>query len=109
MHPIFSEGFGTAAQSLQSQAALLLLNLNGIPYGVIHRLLGVNHKAIEDVENKLCKLRRDYVEATEKLIKFGDSKGWHDVEADEAMFDKRNVSNVLDVQHFIKSKNETAL
>ena len=60
-----------------------------IPPGVIHGLFGVSHKAIEEEENKLCKLRRDYVEATEKTVKFGDGKGWHDVEADEATFDKK--------------------
>ena len=45
-------------------------------------MFGTNHKALENIENKICALRQDYVEAQEKSIVFGDAKSWKDVEAD---------------------------
>ena len=45
---------------------LLLLKFNRTPQGAIHRLLGVKHKAIEDVEQKLGKLWQEFVQETEK-------------------------------------------
>ena len=54
LHPLFTDGRGTGRMSLQRQAALLFLKRNNI---AIHRLLGVNHKAIEDMETRLRSLR----------------------------------------------------
>ena len=109
LHPIFTEGTGSEAQPLQSQAALLLLKLHHVPQSTIHLLLGINHKAVEDMERKLCTLRKEYVEKVEKAITFGNGKGWQDVEADEATFDKRNIANVLEFQHLVKSKKGTIM
>ena len=49
LHPLFTEGHGGGCVSLQTQAALLFLKLNNISHAAIHRILGVNHKAIEDM------------------------------------------------------------
>jgi len=70
---------------------LLLLKLNNLSHAAIHRLLKINHKAIEDLERRLCDLRKTWVEAKEKEINFGHGKPWGDVEADEATFDKKNL------------------
>ena len=109
LHPLFTEGQGLQSQPLQSQAALLLLKLHRVPQSIIHMLLNVNHKAIEDVERKLCKLRQEHVESKEKAIQFGNGKSWVDVEADEATFDKRDISNCLEFKHLIKSPNATIM
>ena len=45
----------------------------------------------------------------EKTIMFGNGKGWQDVEADEATFDKRNIANVLEFKHLVKSKKGTIM
>ena len=50
----------------------------------IHRILAVNHKAIEDVEKK------------EQSIIFGNCKGWTDVEADEATFQSTDLKHLAD-------------
>ena len=84
---------------------MLLLKLHNVKQSSIHMLLGVNHKAVEDVERKLCRLRKEYVEAKEKEIVFGDGKGWQDVEADEATFDKRDISRSINFKHLLKDKN----
>ena len=47
LHPLFTDGGGTGRMSLR-RWALLFLKINNIPHAAIHRLLGVNHKAIED-------------------------------------------------------------
>ena len=65
LHPLFTDGRGTGRMSLQRQAALLFLKRNNI---TIHRLLGVNHKAIEDMETRLRSLGKKYVEVKEKEI-----------------------------------------
>ncbi|CAE6950598.1 unnamed protein product [Symbiodinium sp. CCMP2592] len=109
LHPLFTEGQGLQSQLLQSQAALLLLKLHRVPQSIIHMLLNVNHKAIEDVERKLCKLRQEHVESKEKAIQFGNGKSWVDVEADEATFDKRDISNCLEFKHLIQSPNATIM
>ncbi|OLQ11078.1 hypothetical protein AK812_SmicGene5167 [Symbiodinium microadriaticum] len=105
LHPLFTEGTGSSQKSLQEQAAMLLLKLHNVKQSSIHMLLGVNHKAVEDVERKLCRLRKEYVEAKEKEIVFGDGKGWQDVEADEATFDKRDISRSINFKHLLKDKN----
>ena len=99
LHPVFSEGYGVAALSLKTQAAMLLLKLNNLynnlANSTIHRLLHVNHKAIEDIGRRLCVLRKDYVEQKEKEIQFGDGASLKDIEADETTFDKKDVSALV--------------
>jgi hypothetical protein len=69
---------------------------------VIHRLLHTNHKAIEDLDKRLCNLRKRYVEEKEKGIKFGDGRSWKDIEADEATFDKRDMTGFLEIEDAAK-------
>ena len=71
LHPLFTAGQGPQAQSLQMQAAHILLKLHRIPQSKIHFLLDINHKAIEDMEKKICKMRQEYVEQKEKEILLG--------------------------------------
>eukprot|EP00439_Symbiodinium_sp_Y106_P040293 s4434_g4.t3 len=78
------------------QAAHILLKLHRIPQSKIHLLLDINHKAIEDMEKKICKLRQEYVEKKEKEI---------DIEADEATFDRRDISQDVELKHLIQSKD----
>ena len=82
--------------SLQTQVALLFLKLNNIPNAAIHRLLGVNHKAIEDMSMRLHELRKKYVEMNEKQINFASGVKWSDVEADETTFDRQNTGAFAD-------------
>ena len=105
LHPLFTEGQGPQAQSLQMQAAHILLKLHRVPQSKIHLLLDINHKAIEDMEKKICKLRQEYVEKKEKEIVLGDGKCWKDIEADEAAFDRRDISQDVEFKHLIKSKD----
>lgn len=65
-HPLFVEGIGTA-----TQAALLLLLLNRVSHVAVHHLLHLNHKAIEDMEKRICQLREAWVVECEKSICFG--------------------------------------
>ena len=76
LHPLFTEGQGPQAQSLQMQAAHILLKLHRVPQSKIHVLLDINRKAIEDMEKKICKLRQEYVEKKEKEIVFGYLRMW---------------------------------
>ena len=76
--------------------ALLFLKLNNIPNAAIHRLLGVNHKAIEDMSMRLHELRKEYVEMNEKQINFASGVKWSDVEADETTFDRQNMGAFAD-------------
>eukprot|EP00438_Fugacium_kawagutii_P028229 Skav214969 [mRNA] locus=scaffold124:285197:286465:- [translate_table: standard] len=94
LHPLFVDGRGASALSLRTQAALLMLKLNNIPHAAIHRLLGINHKAIEDLGARLRNLRMKYVEQKEKEIDFGAGTKWSDVEADETTFDRMNLGNL---------------
>ena len=71
LHPLFTEGHGDRSRSLQLQSALLLLKLHKVPQSTIHLLLDVNHKWIEDMEYKLCRIRKDFVEQKEKHIQMG--------------------------------------
>ena len=82
LHPLLTDGRGTGAQSLQIQSSMLLLKLLRVSHPSIHILLNVNHKAIEDLEKKLCELRKDFVEKKEREIVFGNLKAWKDVEAE---------------------------
>ena len=109
LHPLFTEGRGDRSRSLQLQSALLLLKLHKVPQSTIHLLLDVNHKWIEDMEYKLCRIRKDFVEQKEKHIQMGDGKTWKDVEADEATFDKRDISKDVEYKHLIKSPKATMM
>ena len=97
LHPLFTEGYGVAGSPLQTQAALLLLKINNIPNSTIHRLMHVNHKAIEDLDKRLALLRKEYVEEKEKEIVFGNGAAWQDVEADETTFDKKTITDVSEL------------
>ena len=97
LHPLFVEYSGGQegqGHSLQTQAGLLLLTLNNINHASIHRLLHINHKAIEDFNRRLHHVRQKYVETHEKKIIFGADANWVDVEADEATFDRCDMSSV---------------
>jgi len=96
LHPIFVDGRGTGATPLQTQSALLFLLLNGISHPAIHRVLHINHKAIEDMENRLSRLREGWVEEKEKSIVFGNGKTWTDVQADEATFTNTHLKDLAD-------------
>ena len=74
LHPLFVDGRCSGATSLQMQSALLLLLLNRVPHPVIHRLLGANHEAIEDMDKWLRDLRMRWVQEEEKKIDFGAGK-----------------------------------
>ncbi|CAE7777099.1 unnamed protein product [Symbiodinium sp. CCMP2592] len=109
LHPLFSECMGPQKQSLQMQSAMLLLMLHKVPQSTIHLVLDINHKAIEYMEKKLCRLCKDFVEKEEKNIVFGNKRTWVDVEADEATFDKRDISKDPDLKHLISKPNNTIL
>eukprot|EP00439_Symbiodinium_sp_Y106_P047045 s4943_g6.t1 len=51
------------------------------------------------------KHRQEYVEKKEKEIVFGDRKSWKDIEADEATFDRRDISQDVELKHLIQSKD----
>lgn len=93
LHPLFVDGRGSGCLPLSTQSALLLLLLNNISHPAIHRLLDVNHKVIEDWDNRLSDLRMKWVEEKEKDIVFGAGKPWSDVEADEATFDRKTLKD----------------
>ncbi|CAE7519052.1 unnamed protein product [Symbiodinium sp. CCMP2592] len=102
LHPLFTEGKGSTSASLQAQASVLLLLLVRIPLSTVHLLTHVNHKAVEDMYRKMCELRRYYVEKEEKKITFGTGQSWKDIEADEATFNKRDISASVEFKHLIK-------
>ena len=62
---------------------MLLLLLLRVSLASIHIILGVNHKAVENMQRRLEEVRRKYVEKKEKDIVFQKSKGWIDVAGDE--------------------------
>jgi D-arabinose 5-phosphate isomerase GutQ len=65
---------GSSHTSLQTQSALWFLFLNRVPNATIHRILHINHKAIEDMDKRMMQLRKAWVEEKEKLIVFGNGK-----------------------------------
>lgn len=67
---------------LATQAALPLLLLSRVSHVAAHRLLHLNHKAIEDMDKRLCQLREAWVVEREKSIRFGTGQKWLDMEAD---------------------------
>ena len=94
LHPIFTECRGPGGHSLQLQASALLLKLTDASNAQAHKLLGINHKALEDMDQKLMALRKDFVEERQKTMKIGDGVSWIDVEGDEATFNKSSTGDV---------------
>lgn len=76
LHPLVQACRGPEGHSLQVQAALLLVLLLRVPLASIHIMLGINHKAVEDMQRRLEEIRRKYVEKKERQIVFGKSKTW---------------------------------
>ena len=97
LHPLLTEDYGVAGSPLQTQAALLLLKINNIPNSSIHRLMHVNHQAIQDLDKRLALLRKEYVEEKERNIILGNGAAWQDVEADETTFDKKIIADVSEL------------
>ena len=84
-HPFFTSGRNNLP--LQKQAAVLLMLLAKVSHTSIHKVLGYNHKVMEQMHRKLYQARKKYVEKVEKKIQFGGKPhAWSDVEADEATF-----------------------
>ena len=102
LHPIFQVSSGKQHQPLQVQASLLLLLLVGASTPQCRLLLGCNHKMIEGMRSRLQSLRRLHVEKKEKQITFGNGKTWVDVEADEATFDRTDVTKDLTYKDAVK-------
>ena len=94
LHPIFPECRGPGGHSLQLQASALLLKLTDASNAQAHKLLGINHKALEDMDQKLMTLRKDFVEERQQTIKIGDGVSWIDIEGDEATFNKPSTGDV---------------
>ena len=92
LHPLFQVSKGKQHQPLQVQAALFLLLLTGASHAQCRLLLQVNHRMIEGMSSRLQVLRQSYVQEEEQKIIFGDGKKWMDVEADEATFDRADVT-----------------
>eukprot|EP00439_Symbiodinium_sp_Y106_P038644 s6033_g4.t1 len=80
LHPLFQECRGPQGHTLQVQAAVLLLKLAEVKNDKIHKLLDVNHKAVEDMDKRLSEVRRTWVEQKQKTMKVGDGTSWVDVE-----------------------------
>ena len=83
---------GPQATSLQLQSATLFMLLTGCSFPQAHLALGINHKAIEDMFSRIAAARQAYVVEKQKSIVFGHEKSWVEVEADEATFQRTNVS-----------------
>ena len=92
LHPFFTSCLGPQATSLQLQSATLFMLLTGCSFPQVHLALGINHKAIEDMFACIATARQAYVVEKQKSIVFGHEKSWVDVEADEATFQRTNVS-----------------
>ena len=93
LHPLFQVSKGKQHQTLQVQAALLLLLLlTGASHAQCRLLLKVNHKMIEGMSSQLQVLRQSYVQEEEQKIIFGDGKKWMDVVAVEATSDRADAT-----------------
>ena len=55
-HPLSINARGNSYTPLDTQAAMLLLLLNRVSHAAIHRLIHGNHKAIENMDARLCQL-----------------------------------------------------
>ena len=95
LHPLFQMSKGKQHQPLQVQAALLLLLLTGTSSSDCRLLLGINHKMIEGMRCRLDRIRQIHVEKHEQTIVFGNGRRWVDVEADEATFDRADLTKEL--------------
>ena len=93
LHPLFMDTHGNGSSDLQTQSAILLLKLTGVPTADSSKILHVNHKAVEDLERRLDDVRRRFVEFQQKTMKVGDGHSWMDVEGDEATFTKTNEAD----------------
>ena len=92
-HPILPVSNGNTWQPLGQRAAVVFCIVSGCSNSSIHKLLGVNHKAIERINKAIQALQQRHVERVEADIQFGDGKRWVDIEADEAMFRKQRVTD----------------
>ena len=93
LHPLFMDTHGNGSSDLQTQSAILLLKLTGVPTADSSKILHVNHKAVEDLERRLDDVRRRFVEFQQKTMKVGDGHSWMDVEGDEATVTKTNEAD----------------
>ena len=75
-HPLSINARGNSYTPLDTQAAMLLLLLNRVSHAAIHRLIHGNHKAIENMDTRLCQLREAWVLDEEKKICFGQGQKW---------------------------------
>lgn len=96
LHPFFTDGRGSSATPLQTQAAVLFLNLQNVSNAAVHQVMNINHKFTEDMATRLAYSRQEYVIAKQKEIRLGGRKIWVDVEGDEASFAKTDISNIDD-------------
>ena len=58
LHPWFTDGRGAGAISLQVQASILLMKVLGVTTSATCQMLSVNHKAVEDLANRLTYARQ---------------------------------------------------
>ena len=86
-HPFFA--VSKHAESLKTQSAALLCNLAGASNVTTHKLLGHNHKVMENLTSRLAYARQRHVVKDQDKIVFGDGRTWKDGEADEATFAKK--------------------
>ena len=56
-------------------------------------MFDVNHKAVERIWSNVEQARRMYVEDVEPTLEYSGPKAWADVEADEATFDKLDLTD----------------
>ena len=96
LHPFFTDGRGSSATPLQTQAAVFFLKLQNVSNAAVHQVMNVNHKFTEDMATRLTYSRQEYVIAKQKQIRLGGRKTWVDVEGDEASFAKTDISNIDD-------------
>ena len=96
LHPFFTDGRGSSATPLQTQAAVLFLKLQNVSNAAVHQVLNVNHKFTEDMATRWTYSRQEYVIAKQKEIRLGGRKTWVNVEGDEASFANTDISNIDD-------------
>jgi transposase-like protein len=85
-HPIFKVSKHTGA--LKHQLAAVLCNLAGVSHASTHKLLGQNHKVMEEVSSRLARARQRYIVKKQNTITFGNGRTWRDAEADEVTLAK---------------------
>ena len=92
-HPVFIKGAGNSKTSLQLQASVLLCATAGVPQHCVSKIMDVDDKVVSRLYNNLDAARSRFVVAHEKHIRYGDSKQWVDVEADEVDLGKGIIEN----------------